>query len=167
MYILRIYVTRQGRTRRGCAWGGIIDAVGGVAARAHGSARITEDLDVCYNPSLENRRRLATLLERWHGYPREVEEGLPFIMDAKTLAISPILTLTTDEGALDLFDSVAGIGSYQEMVKQSVPVGGGEIRFLALGLPGLIDSKRAAGRTRDLAQIPELEALLELRGDQV
>jgi hypothetical protein len=75
---------------------------------------------------------------------------------------SPILTLTTDEGALDLFDSVAGIGSYQDVVKQSVPVDGGEVRFLALGLPGLIDSKRAAGRTRDLAQIPELEALLEI-----
>jgi len=136
--------------------------IGGVAARAHGSARITEDLDVCYDPSLENRLRLASLLERWHGYPREVEEGLPFVMDAKTLAISPILTLTTDEGALDLFDSVAGIGSYQDVVKRSVPVDGGEVRFLALGLPALIDAKRAAGRTRDLAQLPELEALLEL-----
>lgn len=136
--------------------------IGGVAARAHGSARITEDLDVCYDPSPDNRRRLASLLQRWHGYPREVEEGLPFIMDARTLAISPILTLTTDEGALDLFDSVAGIGNYQGVVKKSVSVDGGEVRFLALGLPGLIDSKRAAGRTRDLAQIPELEALLEL-----
>jgi hypothetical protein len=138
--------------------------IGGVAARAHGSARITEDLDVCYDPSLANRLRLASLLERWHGYPREVEEGLPFIMDAKTLAISPVLTLITDQGALDLFDSVAGIGSYQDVVKRSVSVDGGEVRFLALGLPALIDAKRAAGRTRDLAQIPELEALLELGG---
>jgi len=136
--------------------------IGGVAARAHGSARITEDLDVCYDPSPDNRRRLASLLQQWHGYPRDVEEGLPFIMDARTLAISPILTLTTDQGALDLFDSVAGIGSYQDVVKRSVPVDGGEVRFLALGLPGLIDAKRAAGRTRDLAQIPELEALLEI-----
>ena len=46
--------------------------------------------------------------------------------------------------------------------RDSVPVDGGEVRFLALGLPGLIDSKRAAGWTRDLAQIPELEALLEI-----
>ena len=138
--------------------------IGGVAARAHGSARITEDLDVCYDPSPENCRRLTSLLQRWHGYPREVEQGLPFIMDAKTLAISPILTLTTDQGALDLFDSVPGIGSYHDVVKRSVPVDGGEVRFLALGLPGLIDAKRAAGRTRDLAQIPELEALLELGG---
>jgi hypothetical protein len=122
--------------------------IGGVAARAHGSARITEDLDVCYDPSPDNRRRLASLLQRWHGYPREVEEGLPFIMDARTLAISPILTLTTDEGALDLFDSVAGIGNYQDVVKQSVSVEGGGVRFLALGLSGLIDSKRAAGRAR-------------------
>lgn len=136
--------------------------IGGVAARAHGSPRITEDLDVCYDPALENRGRLASLLQRWHAYPREVDQGLPFIMDAKTFAISPILTLTTDQGALDLFDSVAGIGSYQDVVKRSVPVDGGDVRFLALGLPGLIDAKRAAGRTRDLAQIPELEALLEL-----
>jgi len=136
--------------------------IGGVAARAHGSVRITEDLDVCYDPVLENRQRLASLLEKWHAYPREVEEGLPFIMDAKTLTISPILTLVTDEGALDLFDSVAGIGGYQEVLKRSVTVDGGEVRFLALSLPALIDAKRAAGRTRDLAQIPELEALLEL-----
>lgn len=139
--------------------------IGGVAARAHGSVRITEDLDVCYDVSPVNLARLAKLLEGWHAYPREVEEGLPFIMDAKTLAISPILTLTTDEGALDLFDSVAGIGGYQDVVKRSVPVDGGEVRFLALGLPGLIDAKRVAGRTRDLAQIPELEALLELSGE--
>ena len=138
--------------------------IGGVAARAHGSVRITEDLDVCYRPSRENLERLAARLAVWNAYPRGVEPGLPFIMDRLTLERAPVLTLTTTEGALDIFDRVAGVGDYQDVKRSSVPVeGGGGVRFLALSLDGLLEAKRAARRPKDLEQIPELEALIELR----
>jgi len=37
--------------------------IGGVAARAHGSTRVTEDLDICYETEPENVDRLAALLD--------------------------------------------------------------------------------------------------------
>jgi hypothetical protein len=40
-------------------------------------------------------------------------------------------------------------------------VGAFERDFLTLDLPGLIKAKRAAGREKDLAALPELESLLE------
>ncbi len=148
---------------------GLIDAkiefvvIGGVAARAHGSPRITEDLDVCYSTEKETLDLLAGLLASCHAYPRAVESGLPFIMDRKTLETTPVLTLTTNQGALDLFDVVAGVGEFAAVSKASVDIDGGDVRFLALDLPGLVKAKKAAGRPKDLDQLPELEALIELR----
>jgi len=148
---------------------GLIDAdvefvvIGGVAARAHGSPRITEDLDICYSTATDNLDHLAELLTKWNAYPRGVESGLPFVMDRRTLTTNPILTLTTDEGALDLFDIVEGVGDFKVVRRASVSVDGGSVQFLALGLPGLVKAKKAAGRPKDLDQLPELEALIELR----
>ncbi len=106
---------------------------------------------------------LAGLLSAWHAYPRGVESGLPFIMDRRTLETTPVLTLTTDQGALDLFDVVAGVGEFAAVCNASVDIDAGDMRFLALDLPGLVKAKRAAGRPKDLDQLPELEALIELR----
>jgi len=140
--------------------------IGGVAARAHGSPRITEDLDICYSPVADNLDRLAELLAEWNAYPRGVEPGLPFIMDRRTLATNPVLTLITDGGALDLFDIVEGVGDFKAVRRASVSVDGGDVQFLALDLPGLVKAKKAAGRPKDLDQVPELEALIELRRKQ-
>ena len=137
--------------------------IGGVAARAHGSPRITEDLDICYAATTANLDRLAELLASWNAYPRGVEAGLPFIMDRRTLVTNPVLTLTTDEGALDLFDVVEGVGDFAAVSRGSVHVDGGSVQFLALDLPGLVKAKKAAARPKDLDQLPELEALIALR----
>ncbi len=141
--------------------------IGGVAARAHGSPRITEDLDICYSTATGNLDRLAELLAAWNAYPRGVEPGLPFIVDRRTLTTNPILTLTTDEGALDLFDVVEGVGDFTAARRSSIDVDGGDVSFLALDLPGLVKAKKAAGRPKDLDQLPELEALIELRRKSV
>ena len=137
--------------------------IGGVAARAHGSPRITEDLDVCYSAVKVNLDRLAGLLCLWHAYPRGVDAGLPFIIDRKTFETTPVLTLATDEGALDLFDVVDGVGNFDAVRRASVTVDGGSVQFLALDLPALVKAKKAAGRPKDLDQLPELEALIQLR----
>jgi hypothetical protein len=44
-----------------------------------------------------------------------------------------------------------------------VEVEGGRLRFRILDLPALIAAKRAVGRPKDREQLPELEALRELR----
>ena len=137
--------------------------IGGVAAAAHGSALVTNDLDICYGPLSDNIDQLATVLSSWHGYLRGVEPGLPFIMDARAIRTSPILTLQTDEGWLDLMDIVAGVGDYGSVFEASEEISAFGVTFRVLSLPALIAAKRAAARPKDLAHLPELEALLASR----
>lgn len=134
--------------------------VGGVAAGIHGSARATFDLDICYDPAPDNTERLARVLLKWHAYLRGVEPGLPFIMDARAFRITPVMTLTTDLGPLDVMDRVLGVGEFDAVLDNSVDVEAVGVRFHALALPALVRAKRAVRRPKDLDQLPELEALL-------
>ena len=110
--------------------------VGGLAARAHGSPCLTDDLDVCYDIAVDNVERLAELLAAWEAYPRGVERGLPFFMDARQLRTTPVLTLTTREGYLDVLDRVAGVGEYADALASSEEFEAFDVRFRALTLPG-------------------------------
>lgn len=139
--------------------------IGGLAARAHGSPRLTDDLGLCYDTAPDNVERLAALLDSWETYPRGVERGLPFFMDVRQLRTTPIMTLTTREGFLDVLDRVEGVGGYADALAESEEFEGFGIRFRALTLPALIAAKRATGRQKDADQLPELEALLALRGE--
>ena len=60
--------------------------VGGAAATAHGSARLTQDLDVVYARDEGNLARLAGCLAPHEPYLRGAPKGLPFELDARTLA---------------------------------------------------------------------------------
>jgi predicted nucleotidyltransferase len=135
--------------------------VGGVAANAHGSPRITMDADICYDPAPDNRERLEKRLAGWHAYLRGVEAGLPFFMDARTLRDVPVLTLVTDVGDLDVMDRVAGVGEYPNVLEASTPVTVLGIPVRVLALDALISAKRAAGRRKDREALLELEALRE------
>lgn len=53
--------------------------VGGAAATAHGSARLTQDLDIVYRRTVENLARLATGLTPFKPYLRGAPPGLPFL----------------------------------------------------------------------------------------
>lgn len=137
--------------------------VGGVAAAAHGSSRVTNDLDICYDASDRgNLVALASLLSSWDAYPRGIEPGLPFILDDHTLFGAPVLTLTTSEGDIDVMDRIAGVGEYAAVRQHSERITALGVRFRVLDLPSLIKAKRAAGRPRDHEHLPELEALLAL-----
>lgn len=137
--------------------------IGGVAANAHGSARITLDLDVCYDPADDNIERLAGLLERWHAYLRGVEPGLPWTPDARAIRTSPVLTLVTDEGDLDVMDRVAGVGAFPAVLAASTEVEMLGVTTRVLTLDALIAAKRAADRRKDREAVLELEALREMR----
>lgn len=135
---------------------------GGLAATAHGSRRVTDDVDICYDTGDTNVERLAALLAKWKAYPRGIEEGLPFFMDARQFRTTPIMTLTTSQGFIDVLDVVKGVGTYEKCRDRSVQIEAFDIRFRVLDLPALIDAKRATGRPKDIDQLPELEALLAL-----
>ena len=137
--------------------------VGGVAALAHGSAYLTNDLDVCYDPTEDNLLKLMELLREWGAYPRGWEPGLPWILDVKTFRTTPLLTLRTREGDIDLLDRIEGVGDYEACLAASDPLslGGDQVRVLSLD--ALISAKKAAGRRKDKEHVIELEALRALK----
>ena len=137
--------------------------VGGVAMRASGSSFRTDDLDICYDTAADNLHRLVTLLASWNAYPRGWDPKLPFVLDARTFRITPLLTLVTTEGALDLLDLVAGVGDYRACKQQADEVVLFGCTTYALSLDALISAKRARGRPKDRLHLVELEAIRELR----
>ncbi len=135
--------------------------IGGVSATLHGSSRVTYDLDICYSRVPLNLRRMAAALAPFHPRPRGFSKDLPFIWDEVTLRNGGLFTLNTDLGEIDLLAEVAGLGAYDEVKRQSITVEAYDRRISILTLRSLIQAKRAAGRERDLAALPELEGLLE------
>jgi predicted nucleotidyltransferase len=136
--------------------------IGGTAATAHGSVRLTLDLDVVYDRSPDNLDRLVSSLAPFHPYLRGAPPGLPFVWDARTLARGLNFTLTTRVGDIDLLGEVVGGGSYQALVPHSIEIELFGHRCLTVGIEKLITLKRAAGRPKDLEAIAELEEILAL-----
>lgn len=141
--------------------------VGGAAMGLQGSSYRTQDIDIVYARDRENVARLVAALAplkprlRVEGEP----DGLPFKFDAQTVLNGSNFTMTTTAGDIDILATIAGLGDYENVSKYV-----DEIDLIAdgdptqvLSLDGLIRSKRAANRPKDLLVLPELESMLELR----
>lgn len=137
--------------------------IGGVAGALHGSAFITQDLDVVYARNHPNIRRLAAALQPHQPYLRGAPEGLPFQWDERTIRNGLNFTLTTAFGDLDLLGEVTGGGAYADLLPHSGEVSGFGVRFRLVNLEKLIVLKRAAGRPKDLAVVAELQGILAKR----
>jgi hypothetical protein len=136
--------------------------IGGVAMYARGSAHLTRDLDICYERSAENIRRLTQALAPYRPRLRGAPEGLPFHFDSETVRRGLNFTLTTDLGPVDVLGEVAGLGAFAGVLLHAgqIDLFGRPCRVLSLD--GLIKAKRASGRVQDLMVLPELEALREI-----
>lgn len=137
--------------------------IGGMAAVAQGSAYVTADLDICYQRHPRNYQRLSEALQPLHLRLRGAPADLPFVLDAATLRAGLNFTFTTDLGDLDLLGEVTGLGSYDTVKAQAEEIELYQYRVWVLTLAGLIRSKEAAGRPKDLRLLPELQALRALR----
>ena len=135
--------------------------IGGAAAIAHGSARLTQVLDVVYERSPTNLDRLVAALAPYSPYLRGAPKGLPFVWDRKTLERGLNFTLETTIGDIDILGEMTGGGRYQDLASGAVERRAFGISCLWLSLPQLIRAKRAAGRPKDLDALAELEAIQE------
>ncbi len=133
--------------------------IGGVAARAHGSARVTQDIDLVYARDDDNLRRLVRALKPFAPYPRGAPPGLPFDWSEHTVRAGLNFTLTTTVGDIDLFGEVIGGGGFEALVPHTIEATIFGCPTLLLDLDWLVRVKRAAGRPKDLEVIAELEAL--------
>jgi len=137
--------------------------VGGAAATAHGSARLTLDVDVVYRRTPENLGRLVASLAAHRPYLRGAPAGLPFRWATDTLQRGLNFTLITALGPIDLLGEIAGGGTYEELVVDTELLRIFGVDCRCLSLDRLIAVKRAAGRPRDLEAVAELEAIAEER----
>ena len=138
---------------------------GGFGVMAHGSALMTQDVDVACRMDPDNLLRLFEALESLRPVHRMTPQRLPFTRGQAEQGGLKDLYLSTDWGQLDCLGEIKGIGGYAECFARSeaLDLDGCEIRVLTLD--ALIEAKRAMGRPRDLHAVLELEAIRErLRG---
>jgi predicted nucleotidyltransferase len=140
--------------------------IGGIAMRCHGSAHLTDDVDLYYARDAENLRKLADALTPFHPRLRGVLEDLPFRWDARTLKAGMNFTLVTDAGNLDLLGDVSGAAPFEALRERAR-----EVELLGVPVPltsldDLIAMKRAADRPKDRVHLMELEALRELLAEE-
>ena len=143
--------------------------IGGLALVSRGIIRPTADVDVCYRASKDNSVRMIAALHPFHPRLRVAPTVgasvaiAAFRFDARTLQEGHNLTLSTDAGPLDLLAHVPGLGGYEQVHAAATTLDLYDVSISVLDLEGLLRAKRAAGRSKDLLAIPDLEALLALR----
>lgn len=138
--------------------------IGAAAARVAGAPVVTEDLDV--TPALDraNLKRLATALRELDARLRSATEpeGVPFPVEPELLTPAEIWTLTTSAGYLDVCLRPSGTGGYDDLRREaSSELLAPDLTVSVASLRDVIRSKEAAGRDKDLAQLPLLRRTLE------
>lgn len=136
--------------------------IGGIAARVHGSAHVTQDVDMVYARSDENIVRIVAALAPFNPYVRGAPPGLPFEWNVPTVKAGLNFTLRTSIGDIDLLGEVTGGGRYEDLVSHSIMVEAFGHPARVVALDWLIHLKRAAGRPKDFAILAELELLRDL-----
>ena len=145
--------------------------VGGMAAVAHGSTLPTEDVDISPARDRANLDRLGGALRELNARIRTEHEpdGVAFPCDGAFIEAQQLmLNLTTDVGDVDLTLAPAGFpAGYDDLVARSVAIDVGDgVATRIAALDDVIASKRAAGRNKDIAALPYLDALAEeIRGE--
>jgi hypothetical protein len=136
--------------------------VGGAAATAHGSTRVTHGLSILYAREPSNRERLARALTPHTPTPRDAPASAPFAL-AEALSRTPHLWLTTTLGDLELMSEIPGAGTYADLSPQAIALDIFGRRCRCLALPVLLAIARAGAAEAAEAPeaIAELEALLE------
>lgn len=138
--------------------------VGGFAGDLLGAPLNTNDLDICYDRSRPNLERLAVALAELGARLRvaRVDEELPFILDAMTLANGDCFTFETDAGALDVLGTPRGTSGFRDLRERARVAKIHDLEVLVVDLADLMRMKRASGRVKDRMHLEVLAALKEM-----
>jgi hypothetical protein len=133
--------------------------VGGWAVIAHGSQRLTRDLDIVANPAVANGRRLIAALVDLEAEYR-LSSGrwvkLSTRSDPKWMARDNRL-FETRVGGIDVFYRLDGVPTWKQARSRAMEVDAFGLRgLLILDKDLLVKAKLAAGREQDLADVAEL-----------
>jgi hypothetical protein len=138
--------------------------IGAVAAIAQGYPLNTGDLDVTPARDAGNLERLAAALVDLDARLRVPNDpaGVEFPIDADYLSRAESWTLTTRYGDLDVLFEPSGTRGYDDLRRQAVTFDIGGTQTAMASLLDIIRMKEAAGRPKDLAQLPALRQTLEI-----
>ena len=137
--------------------------VGGLAAQAHGSSSLTNDLDICYARDRDNLERLAAALAELAAVRRGLPPGSPRMpaLDARTLRAGGLFTTTTRYGDFDLLATPDPGFDFERLRENAVTTTLHGVELSIASLHDLIEMKRAAGRPKDRIELEILGALRE------
>jgi predicted nucleotidyltransferase len=132
--------------------------VGGLAVNAWGVVRGTRDLDIVADPEPMNLGRLAALAAAIGGqvHTREAFVSSRFSI-AALLDQGERVEIETELGPLDVVQGLPGVPSYQELRSRAKSVEIMSVQLAVCSLEDLRAMKLAAGRTRDLADLEDLD----------
>lgn len=139
--------------------------VGGYASMMLGCDLLTQDLDLCVRLGGTNLGRLYDAIEDLH--PRYRMHPARPALSRETATADSIknLYLLTDLGMVDCLGSIAGIGDFEAVLRCSreIDLDFGKVRLL--DFDGLIRSKEALHREKDIPAIRRLKAIRERLGE--
>jgi hypothetical protein len=126
--------------------------VGSVAGILQGAPVTTQDIDLLVRDTPSNRKKTNALGARLGARPRTVT------------GLSSVLRIDLPAATVDLlFDRLPGRLTFQALRARSLTIALGEQRALVARLEDVIASQEAAGRPKDLAQLPALRETLSVR----
>jgi predicted nucleotidyltransferase len=126
--------------------------VGNAAAALHGAPVTTLDVDFMFRKTPANLKKL-----------KAVARDLQAVILKPYYPVSDLYRMTNDDQGLqlDFMARIHGVRSFEGLRARAVPVEFDEYQLLIASLADIIASKRAAGRSRDLAVLDVLERTLE------
>lgn len=133
--------------------------IGGLAVNAWGVVRGTKDVDIVVAPDLENLKRVAAVAVAIDGH---VQSGESFLSSqpsiASQLASGEQVAIETELGRLDIVQGLDGVPGFDELHARAAEAQVLGTKVAVCSVEDLKAMKQAAGRTRDLADLEDLDA---------
>ena len=125
--------------------------VGNAAAALHGAPVTTLDIDFMFRKTTTNLKKL-----------KAVAHSLQAVIFKPYYPVSDLFRVVNDDQGLqlDFMAKLHGIRSFEGLRTRATSVSFGEHELRVASLTDIIKSKRAAGRSRDLAVLETLEKTL-------
>ncbi len=137
--------------------------IGGYAAVIHGSAYITNDVDVCTVLSPENVERIRAALGDLKPVHRQTHRRLSFLEHPAPGQTLQNLYLETDHGIIDVLSTVLGVGDFHRLKERAETVTLFGQTVAVISIEDLIAAKEAVGRDKDKLTAKELRCLVAMR----
>jgi predicted nucleotidyltransferase len=133
--------------------------VGGLAVNAWGVVRGTKDVDVVLAPEIGNFKRVAEVAVAAGGHIQQGEALFGSAVSiASALASGEQVAIETDLGRLDVVQGLDGVPTYADLRARASEAEILGVSVAVCSLQDLRAMKQAAGRTRDLADLEDLDA---------